>query len=233
MPKKTSNTFSPFKKQATDGKSTQMTSPIMRRQEVVFCANSTIPSDHVNIKNDDGQFEGRVLGYDMRATVATVLISARKAKANDKSEDDLLLGFASLTLEESVNVTTKKKTMSSLSTPDTARSGVITPGKSTKTQNVDDGDEEWKEDSDDESATSSNDSSIPESDYYYSEDENDLDWGLKDDENIGIIPDPFSPDKAKGMIEYTVPDYETGTTRNVRRSSRLSMGSTISKWMCA
>lgn len=208
MVKKT-NAASPAKSKST--------TPIIRRQEVILYDNQFIPSSFRD--GQDGQ-HGRVLAFDVKTEVSPVLTSSRTAKkpTNDKTVDDmdlLMRGLANVTIQDDGFSTPTKKARI---LPDMIRSAPS--GKKKK-----DIDEEWTET---DSATAE---SVSAKESYDEDDEDDLAWSIKDSDDEGSISpdDLYSPERAKGLFQYTIHDDSMGAVYNIRRSSRTSFGSPAGK----
>ena len=203
-----------------------------RNQQFTLNANHAIPAARFQ---DDDEGLGRQLAFDVNVEMTPVLTSARK-KDKPKQKVDathVLLGMANLNIG-GVSTPTKVSVLpdkvSSTTTEDVKRSGQ----KKTKKNKVDE-DEEWVEP--EESETESEQESVSTDAFYDAEEHDELDWGLKnsdddsesdeDDSNNYRTPreDPYSPEKAKGTIEYTIHDSKEGSTKSIRRCSRLSFGS--------
>lgn len=124
-----------------------------------------------------------------------------------------------------------------------SRSKKRTTTQSKKKKKVD---EEYEpSDSEEESTNEHKDDneSLFNEEYNDAEDEDGLDCALKNsedeyetdsDSDTDSIKQPrmedlYSPERAKGLIEYTVHDSTSGSTKNIRRSARHSLGSPCKK----
>ena len=196
------------------------TTPMIRRQQLILIDNESIPDSLLMGQDLES---GRVLACDITAIVSPVLTSARtriaKIPSRETEDSDFDLFFQeleNLTLNDS-KVATPKKVDAGKISDKTKR----TASSQKKEKNVDGDWTETESETEEIESLSSTSSSL-----YDEEDEDDLVWSIKDNEDDSAAPkDLYSPERAKGLIDYWVPDQFSGTVKNVRRSSRNSFGS--------
>lgn len=190
--------------------------------------NQAIPDNR--LENQDGL--GRMLAVDVKVELIPVTTSARQVEKKKKQNKDsgILQLLSGLSISDSVT-----PCKASAETVDKA---VITDNikRSNQKKKKIDKDEDWVG-SDTESEKE--EESLMNDEYYDAEDEDDLAWACKnsDDEETDSDDDsfktprddPFSPEHAKGIIEYTVSDSKNGSVQSVRRSARNSFCSPASR----
>jgi hypothetical protein len=191
---------------------------IVRRHVVDFKDNAAIPESR--LQEMHCQY-GRVSKFDVATVISPVLTSARMPKQSGKTltvdHDELVKLLCNLDIDGEPSTPTKLSKTAAI--PDETVGLAMECGKQCKDdEEFIPSEENTDTDSDSEFSSSQED--------YITEDENDLDCGVNysDDESDSSVgqEDPFSPERARGMFSYTVPDIQSGTVRNVRRSSRNS-----------
>ena len=219
MAKKT-NTVSP-----SPVKGNNNATPIIRGQKLFFLDNEYIPESRLEVQDREN---GRVPAYDVTRIVSPVLTSARTSMANNPTSETVDNGFdlflqelENLTVNDSKVATPKKKEKAGAITGKTKR----TASSQKKEKDVDGDWTETESETEEVESLFSTNSSL-----YDEENEDDLAWSIKDDEDNNVASeDLYSPERAKGLIDYWVPDSFAGTVKNVRRSSRNSFGSATGK----
>ena len=215
-------------------------SVLVRSCQLVRNNNPSIPE--ARLQNKDGL--GRRLALDVRAVFSPALISARQTtrrQKNDDTIDMLKASMADLSLGATTTTPLKKTPVVPETKVTSSKKRSTTQSKSKKKV-----DEPYEpSDSEEESTNEQNDDneSLSNEEYYDAEDEDDLVCALKNsddeyetdsDSDTDSIKHPrmedlYSPERAKGLIEYTVPDTKSGSTQTIRRSARHSLGSPCKK----
>lgn len=195
----------------------------IRRQQVTLRDNASIPNSRMELT----QSGGRQIAFDVETMITPVLTSARKRQGRAVQEEDpLIRAFGGLSLDNSdLSPVVVNQTPG-------AEGKRMTKKKDKTNAEVD---EDWVPVEESDLENSETEESVASEEYCGEEDANDLAWGLRsfswgssdsdeEDPRFSGADDPFSPERAKGMYEYTVLDSNNGSTQKVKRSARKSLG---------